>query len=441
MSGSTAAAPPALNSFDINPGLSASFPWLGNVARNFEQYRFNKLKYHFVSHSATAIGSTNTALGDVLLVTQFDPLDAAFATTAEIQNYEGSSWGRPSKNITHTVDVRRSKAAIKNLFVRAAAAPADTDIRMYDVGRFSLGTAGMQAASVLGDLVVEYDVTLIRAKTYVAPAADLYHSYGEVPINEEQVGPGTPPFADDDVHYLMGFGEQTIVQNSFDFDLKIDQNGSRLTFARRPGKPKPQPLDIFMWVRVFRHTDPMAPTHRSFVGPNLSYFASGVHTEAMLVHESDSNTTYGSGFVEYSSLNPIGTSRVIGLPDGIPSKNTANTWMGPLHIEWEEEVDSLFTDPLIAMVNYKDFGLQNLPALPMDVRYEICMFRMIYPINPNVTQLQIDPRRAAFDEKYCTEGKSGDPCGQTPCPSPSEQALYQEFRRKRDSVVLAVPNK
>ncbi len=38
----------------INPGLRSSFPWLSNVANNFETYRFNKLCYEYRTASATS---------------------------------------------------------------------------------------------------------------------------------------------------------------------------------------------------------------------------------------------------------------------------------------------------------------------------------------------------------------------------------------------------
>jgi len=61
-----------LTTYNINPGLSTSFPYLNNVASNFQQYRFKGLVFEFKTTSATALVSgTNTAMGSVMLAVQY----------------------------------------------------------------------------------------------------------------------------------------------------------------------------------------------------------------------------------------------------------------------------------------------------------------------------------------------------------------------------------
>jgi hypothetical protein len=49
----------------------------------------------------------------------------------------------------------------KTYFVRQGAQPANTDIKLYDVGNFVVATQGVSPASATcGELYVEYDVTL-----------------------------------------------------------------------------------------------------------------------------------------------------------------------------------------------------------------------------------------------------------------------------------------
>lgn len=58
-------------SYSVNPGLSATFPYLCNIAQNFQEYQFNGLVFEFKSTSADALNSTNTALGSVILAAQY----------------------------------------------------------------------------------------------------------------------------------------------------------------------------------------------------------------------------------------------------------------------------------------------------------------------------------------------------------------------------------
>lgn len=51
------------NTYYINPGLNKTFPWLSQIAQNFESYRMLGCAFEFKSMSSDALNSTNTALG------------------------------------------------------------------------------------------------------------------------------------------------------------------------------------------------------------------------------------------------------------------------------------------------------------------------------------------------------------------------------------------
>lgn len=64
--------------YPINPGNSTLFPWLSTIARNFEQYQMLGLIFEFKTMSATAVGTTNTGLGTVIMATDYDVLDSKY---------------------------------------------------------------------------------------------------------------------------------------------------------------------------------------------------------------------------------------------------------------------------------------------------------------------------------------------------------------------------
>lgn len=64
--------------FQLNPGLSNTFPWLSQIAPNFETYKCHGLMFEFRSTSSDALNSTNTALGQVIMSCQYDAANPPF---------------------------------------------------------------------------------------------------------------------------------------------------------------------------------------------------------------------------------------------------------------------------------------------------------------------------------------------------------------------------
>lgn len=153
----------SVESFALNPGQT-TFPWLSRVAAQYEQYRIRGLVFEFKSTSANAVGSTNTALGSVIMVTDHDALDPAFTTKRQMEAYEFSVAGNPADNIMHPVECAPERNVMTQMFVRSGSIPTGADRRLYDLGNFYIATVGMQAASTIGELWVSYDVELERPK-------------------------------------------------------------------------------------------------------------------------------------------------------------------------------------------------------------------------------------------------------------------------------------
>lgn len=156
----------------VNPGNSVLFPIFSQIASVYEMYRVNKLRFYFKTEAYTASGSNQSA-GMVVLATNFDPDDAAFASLTQMENYEGSVNGPPySVCLVHDVIVagrKRNKRdlALNDYFVYSSAnvaAPSTSTSKFYDIGLFQLAVANMVGSGVIGELWVEYSFTMIRPK-------------------------------------------------------------------------------------------------------------------------------------------------------------------------------------------------------------------------------------------------------------------------------------
>jgi len=161
----------AFNTFTtlpLNPGMSQTFPWLSTIAGNFEEYEFSGLIFEFVSHSANALDSTNTALGSVMMATQYNANSPPFGDKAAMMQYDKTVSGKPSVNIVHAIECARRRTVLPEMYVRTGpvlqAPGLPQDLRLYDWGTFQLATQGMQDPCTLGELWVTYSVTLRKPK-------------------------------------------------------------------------------------------------------------------------------------------------------------------------------------------------------------------------------------------------------------------------------------
>jgi len=159
----------AVQAWSLNPGLIENFPWIAQVATAYQQYQFHGCLFEFVSTSANALNSTNTALGTVIMGTQYNVNRSNFTSKVEMEAYEFSSSGRPSANMLHAIECDPSETPIKQMYIRSGALAASEDKRFYDLGTFQLATVGMQAASTIGELWVTYDIEFFKPR--VAPSA------------------------------------------------------------------------------------------------------------------------------------------------------------------------------------------------------------------------------------------------------------------------------
>lgn len=148
----------------INPGLSILFPFLSQLASNYEQYQFRQLSFTYKSTSATALNSTNTALGTVIFGVNYDVLAPNWVSKFEMNNYNGTKSVSPSQSMALGI----GPAAYPILYVRSGTPPADADLRLYDHANFFIATEGSQAESDIGELWVTYSVVLFKPKLHDA---------------------------------------------------------------------------------------------------------------------------------------------------------------------------------------------------------------------------------------------------------------------------------
>jgi len=154
----------SLQAWNLNPGLSGTFPWLSSIAENFAAYKFHGLVFEFWSTSADALNNINTALGTVVMATQYNSARSNFASKAEMEQYEFTTSCKPSMSMIHPVECASGETPLQELYVRTGSLPAGETIQFYDYGKFQLASVGMQNANTIGELWVSYDVELFKPR-------------------------------------------------------------------------------------------------------------------------------------------------------------------------------------------------------------------------------------------------------------------------------------
>lgn len=162
--------------FALNPGMDDSFPWLSRVAQNFEEWLPRGILVEYRTTSSDTLLAANPALGSVIIATQYNSANPDFVNKQQMENYEGAISCKPSVSMIHQVETKKSQNVQGEYYVRVEAPPANTDIRMYDLGKVQVATVGSQANfNIIGEIWISYEVELRKPKIPADPIVDAAH--------------------------------------------------------------------------------------------------------------------------------------------------------------------------------------------------------------------------------------------------------------------------
>jgi hypothetical protein len=152
------------NSFIIQPGDSTTFPWLHQIAAQFEQYEILGMIFQYRSTASDFGTTTNMAMGSVILATEYDTVDSAYGSKLEMENSQYAMSGKPSHDILHPIECDPGVVGPMGLkYIRTGPVPTGKDNRLYDHGNFQLATTGMPANSgTIGELWVTYKIAFYK---------------------------------------------------------------------------------------------------------------------------------------------------------------------------------------------------------------------------------------------------------------------------------------
>jgi len=236
--GSNSSTTAVVQTFAINPGQSATFPWLSLSAPQWESYRFEMLEFYYKSEvSAYATGGQT---GKVVLVCDYDAADTPPTTKKQAEDTKPHDDAMAYQDLHLPLDPKRLLGGLTSKFVRPGAPDAGTDIRMYDSGNVSVLTLNNGTTGALGELRVRYRcrfmTPVLEALSAPKVMASIFHDNAGSAITYTTGVQATMPLAVVGANYF-GFtntsGSLLCVQSGFYYFSLMAQcgDGTNETFS------------------------------------------------------------------------------------------------------------------------------------------------------------------------------------------------------------------
>jgi len=158
-----------LSSFKVNPGRLTLFPWLFRMARNFQEYKVLGLAMEYVPTSGFAVGSTNAALGQVVMAFQYNVIyqnGTSFPATSDIAllNMAGATSCSPAAVGACYLECAEHLRTQNQRFVYTEdpSLLEAHSLQNIDVAEFFVRTSGAQNNTFFncGQLWVTYEIEL-----------------------------------------------------------------------------------------------------------------------------------------------------------------------------------------------------------------------------------------------------------------------------------------
>lgn len=181
-----------ITNFEVNPGNVLAFPWLSTIALQFDQWKPMGIIFEFVT--TTTDSTTNSAIGSVIMASEYDVSDAVYTSKQDMLNSAYSNESKMSNDCIHGLECDPGELSRKIFFCRKTGASVLAgDIRDYDMCRFSFATQGgnLPAGTIIGSLYVHYVFAFYKEQLYGGVRSrQMFHSTwrAAVPVSFSSLG-------------------------------------------------------------------------------------------------------------------------------------------------------------------------------------------------------------------------------------------------------------
>lgn len=157
--------------YQLNPGLETTFPWLSQIAQNFEEYELEQCIFSFRS-TLQEVSSSNGQVGTIVMATQYNPDTPDFRDKNEMMMYAHANSVKSTDDIMHGVECDDSKlSGTEEKYIRSGPLDTGTQKKDYDHGKFTVAVCNTPHAfsdESIGELWISYTVTLRKPKIFTS---------------------------------------------------------------------------------------------------------------------------------------------------------------------------------------------------------------------------------------------------------------------------------
>ena len=154
--------------FTVSPGIEKTFPWLSQIAANYEEYEMVQCVFEYDGHSLVGINDTLEVQGSLIMATQMNVKDKAFRDRHEMERFPHASKCAQHGSMAHGVECDPRKIqGDGHRYIRMGGLAKDEDARDFDHAKFTIGqynTPTELAGKEIGQLFVYYTVKLMKPK-------------------------------------------------------------------------------------------------------------------------------------------------------------------------------------------------------------------------------------------------------------------------------------
>lgn len=155
--------------YSINPGIERTFPWLSQIAANYDEYTIHQLMFSYRSTVAD-FASASGQVGQVIMATIYNAASEPFSDKAQMMQYDSSMSCKTSESMIHGVECDPAKiSGPLGRFVRVNPTLTGQDINQYDHGLFNVAvteTPSTYANQAMGELWISYTIELRKPKFF-----------------------------------------------------------------------------------------------------------------------------------------------------------------------------------------------------------------------------------------------------------------------------------
>jgi hypothetical protein len=146
--------------YRINPGDAQTFPWLSQVAQQYQQYRIHGMIFEF--RPLTTDYAAGGVPGVVVMATNYNAADPLYASKVEMENSEYAVSVKPTLPMIHAIECASNETTLTKLYVDQNN---QLDPRFSDMGTFQFASqAHGTDGAILGELWVSYCIEFFKPK-------------------------------------------------------------------------------------------------------------------------------------------------------------------------------------------------------------------------------------------------------------------------------------